>query len=473
MFTKVLSLLIKSRFSRSFLIIIFFVFVYSLFVISFGFDFGNEAKIGSYYLAFFFLLFIVSATVAGGLSITNADRDFLLTSAVRNIDLIPAFFIAQALSSSIIFIAAAAGALGFFRTNLPDFILGIVAIICMAILPISMSLNMAGKRIEVKGFFAAIEFAWIASSFVGFPYGALSFITSLNPDSSIVVIASTIAATAFASRTITGESLPFRISSFSSRNKNRYDKTYSFKEKKPMEAIMLLHFRQVDFTSRAASMGNIRVRINRVSIYTLFVILSVLSIVMTFLLIWFNKDISAGFGSFSEFMIFAYVAWFLSIMLSTGTLSKERAWLSFTSIPIEKYLRKVLEAKMLQTLFACVPFIVSSIFLGFYLSHIYFEMTTVLLLFPAVYSGINFSLSFMRKPYQILQEDIMPSTYNASQFGVFPITFTMLIALFAVIIFPITTPFIFAAAVLILSYLAFSKKYWQKRLYQWTELGYQ
>ncbi|MGP6239592.1 hypothetical protein ACNF40_04140 [Cuniculiplasma sp. SKW4] len=473
MFIKVMKLLVKSRFSRAFLLILFGIFAYSFFVISFGFDFNSEKSFGSYYLAFFFLLFLLSATVGGGLSVTRADLDFLLTSAVRNRDLIPAFFIAQALSSSLIFIAAASGAIAFFRTNLSGFILGIVAIICMAILPISMSLNMAGKGMNLKVPVAAIEAGWIVSSFIGFPYGALSFITYLDPYSSLTVIILTIVATAVAATTIRGESLPFRISSFSMRTKNSYDKSFSFKEKNPVEAIMSLHFRQVDFTSRVASMGNIRVKVNRVSIYMLFAILSAIAFVVTFLLIEFQGNFLSTFGSFGIYLLAAYFAWFLSLMLSTGTLSKERAWLSFTSIPIEIYLRKVMEAKILQTLFASVPFIISFIVLGIYISHTFFIMTIVLILFPPLYSGINFSLSFLRKPYQILQENILPSTYNASQFAVFPITFTMLIALFVVVIFPVTIPLIFAIDVLILLYLSFRKSYWQKRLYQWIERGYQ
>lgn len=473
MFIKVMKLLIKSRFSKAFLLIILAIFVYSFFVISFGFDLNSEKNFGSYYLAFFFLLFLISATVGGGLSVTRADLDFLLTSAVRNRDLIPAFFIAQSLSSSLIFIAAASGAIAFYRTNLSDFMLGIVAIICMAILPISMSLNMAGKGMKLKAPAAAIEGLWIVSSFIGFQYGALSFITYLNPYSSLIVIFSTIIATAVASTTIRGESLPFRISSFSMRGKNSYDKSFSFMGKNPVEAIMSLHFRQVDFTSRVASMGNIRVKVNRVSIYMLFAIISVIALLLTFLLIEFQRNFLSTYGSFGIYLLSAYIAWFLSLMLSTGTLSKERAWLSFTSIPIEIYLRKVMEAKVLQTLFASVPFIISFIILGFYVSHTFFILTIVLILFPPLYSGINFSLSFLRKPYQILQENILPSTYNASQFAVFPISFTMLIALFAVVIFPITIPFIFTIDLLILLFLSFRKSYWQKRLYQWIERGYQ
>lgn len=473
MFIKVLKLLVKSRFSRSFLLIVFFIFIYSLFTISFGLGTDTPDNFGSYYLAFIFLLFLISATVAGGLSLTAADRDFLLTSPVKNITLIPAFFISQALASSLIFVAAASGALIDFRTDQLGLLAGILAIVCMAILPISMSLNMAGKNIYIKVGFAGVEATWVVSSFFGFPYGALSFINGSGVDSSIGVILVTVVATAVASQTIRAESLPFRISSFSSRNRNSYRKTYSFTDTSVTGTILKLNFRQVDFTSRAASMGNIRVRINRVSIYMMFIIMSVLASIFTSLIIVYQKTFFGFFGSFGVYLSSVYITWFLSLMLSTGTLSKERAWLSFTSIPIENYLKKVLYAKMLQTLFVSVPFVISSLILGIYVSGTYFTLTVILLFFPAIFSGINFSLSFIRKPYQILQEDLLPSTYNASQFAIFPISMTMLGILFAITIFPVTIIPAFIGSAAFLYILIRNRNYWQKRLYYWVEMGYQ
>ncbi len=467
MFLKVLKLLIKSRFSKSFLFIILMIFIYSIYTIAIGSGY-NEFSL--YYLAFIFLIFLVSATMVGGLSLTAADRDFLLTSAVRNRVLIPAFFIAQALASSILFIAAASGAIILFRGNSFELMVGIVAIICMAILPISMSLNMAGRNNYVKGFFSAAESGWVILSFTSFPYGALSFLVDGNLSSSTILISITIIATAVSSLNIRAESLPFRISSFSMRNRTSFKKSFTFTGLSRDSAILKLNFRQIDFTSRVASMGNIRVRINRVGIYTMFLIVSILAVAFTVFMFLYGKKIGP---SFFTFILSAYIVWLLSLAFSTGTLSKERAWLSFTSMPVESYLRMVMFAKMLQTLFISVPFALSSIIVGIYIDRSFIPLAGVILMFPPVFTGINFSLSFIRSPYQILQEDILPSVYNASQFALFPISFGMLLILFVVILLPVSTIPVFAASVIFLLFLSWRQDYWKNHLYSWIERGYQ
>ncbi len=472
MFRKVLSLLIKSRFSKSYLFAIALIFIYSLFTINFGYD--SNRNFGAYYLAFFFLLFLVSATYTGGISTTSADRDFLLTSAIPNRVLVPAFFISQALVSSLIFSSAGTASLMLVRYNDYSFTMGIIDVICMAILPISMSLIMASLSRTLRILVSILGGTWVISSFFGVSIGPLAFLEGHVTVSSMFLIVVTIVATAISFNAIREESLPFRLSAMSSSNKG-FKRLFSFTGKSPERAVFQLHFKQVDFSSRTASMGNIKVKVNRVSVYTILLVSSIIATFFTIYEFYFNKNLSgSAFSSDYVLSIFpeAYAAWGISIGLSSGTLSKERAWLAFISMPAEKYIRITELAKIFQTMLVSVPFVIANIILFFRGFSESLTSIVIFLVLVPIYSGINFSLSFYRKAFQIKQEDVLPTTYNMSQFMLLPVTFMMLILIFIGMFFPLSLLFIISGSAIFLILFMGNANHWKRTLYKMIESGY-
>lgn len=471
MFLKVLQLLVKSRFSRNYLLVIFFIFIYSIFTVNFGLN--DTVNFGSYYLAFFFLIFLVSAIYTGGISTTSADRDFLLTSPIENRVLVPAFFISQALASSLIFISAASASFIILKNSEASLLIGIADIICMAILPISMSLNMAGTPKAARVGAAIVAIAWIFSSYAGFPFGPLSFLSGHLVESSLFLILVTIVATAVSFRAISQNSLPFKLSAMSTKSKG-FKELFSFRGKRPSMAVFELHFKQVDFSSRTASMGNIRIKVNRISIFTIALLTTALGVFFVFFQLFYVKTLPKTSSDSLLYILFPeiYISWGISLGLSTGTLSKERAWLAFISFPVEKYMRITVLAKMSQSFFVSIPLIVANIFLAIEGIHFAFEFIWIFALLVPIYCGISFSMSFYRKAYQITQEDVLPSTYNLTQFILLPVSFVMLILLFLVSFFEGSLPFTIVGGGIFLSLFLLGENHWKNGLYRMIESGY-
>ena len=471
MFLSVLKLLIKSRFSRNYLLVILFIFIYSIFTVNFGLD--DTSNFGSYYLAFFFLLFLLSAIYTGGISTTSADRDFLLTSAIENRVLVPAFFISQALASSLIFISAASASFIILRSNETALLVGIVDIICMAILPISMSLNMAGTPRPARVGVAAIAGLWVISSYLGFPLGPLSFLSGHLFESSLFLIIVTVIATGVSFKAISQESLPFKLSAMATKSKGFRD-LFKFMGKQPALAVFELHFKQVDFSSRTASMGNIRVKVNRVSLYTIGLLTTLLGVAFVLFQLYYVRGLSKGSSDSLLYVLFPeiYIAWGISLGLSTGTLSKERAWLAFISFPVERYMQLTALAKMAQALFVSVPMIAANVILTMLGIPFSFEFIWIFALLVPIYCGISFSMSFYKKTFQITQEDVLPSTYNLTQFILLPVSFIMLVVLFIVAFFAGSLPFIILGAGIFLGVFLFREDHWKNGLYRMVESGY-
>ena len=466
MFLKLLTLLVRTRFSRSYLIIVSLVFLYSILALWMGFT--SSVFIPKYYLGFIFAIFLVPSTYMGGLSINEADRDFLFTSAIRNRDLIPTFYLAQAIASSLIFMSATLVYLTLLAGNSLDLFYGIVSVICMSLLPISMSLNMAGKSSMVKIPVITLESLWILSSFFGYSIGPVSFLDggTVSLISTLVLLTVTVITTGFAFLSINAESLPFRFYSFSSRNTDHFTKTQKFTGMGSKKAVIKLNFTQVDFTSRIASVGNIRVKVNRISVYTLFIVMCIFSAVYFGVSFFYIRT-----ESFQLFIATSYIAWFLIMAMSSGTMSKERAWLSLSAMSIESYMRLLMISKILQALFVSLPFSIVAIVLSF--GGILSPSVPLLFLFVVPsFAGINFVISLIRKPYQVLQEDILPSIYNSSQFMTVPISIFMLFFIFVVMIYPFAFLFVIPATLIVISVSFFSRFYWQNGIYRWIERGY-
>ncbi len=472
MFGKVLKLLIKSRFSRGFLAIIIMILFYSLLTIDLGLT--DDKNFAAYYLGFFFTLFLASAIYTGGISTTAADRDFLLTSAIGNRVLVPAFFLSQALASSLIFISAGSASLIIVKNNVFSLSFGIVDLVCMAILPISMSINMSSFSRPIRIFGAAISVLWVISSFFGVAIGPLSFLRGEVVQSSLFLILVTIVATSISFRSITQESLPYKLSAMSSKSKG-FRKLFSFTGHSPDYAVFHLHFKQVDFSSRTASMGNIKIKVNRVSIFTILFLTSVLAAALGIYEIFFDPAIPKSLASPNAFLFLfpeAYAQWGLAMGLSSGTLSKERAWLAFISMPTEKYLDITMLSKMMQALVVSLPFVVVNGIMAYLGMIDAVSSILIFLILVPIYSGINFSLSFYKRTFQITQEDVLPSTYNISQFRTMPISFSMLILIFVGLFIPIALPFVLGGSAAFLAYLAFNKNHWKRALYKMVENGY-
>jgi hypothetical protein len=222
-------------------------------------------------------------------------------------------------------------------------------------------------------------------------------------------------------------------------------------------------------------MGNIKIKVNRVSVYTILILVSALAAGFGIYELFINKNIPTSLGSPGAFLFLfpeAYAQWGLAMGLSSGTLSKERAWLAFLSMPIEKYMGITLVSKMIQTLVIASPFLIVNAILAYRGMFGALPSLIIFAILVPIYSGINFSLSFYKKTFQIKQEDVLPTTYNLSQFRTLPISFAMLILIFVALFVPISLPIIIGGSIIFLAYFTLNKSRWKRALYNMIENGY-
>ncbi|MGP6219719.1 hypothetical protein [Caldiplasma sukawensis] len=479
MFLKLLKLLLKSRYTKGYLSIILLVFFYSIITGSVGEE-GGYSFYSVYYLAFIFGLFTVSATLFGGISTTSADRNFLLTSPVKSRDLIPAFFIVQAVNTSILFIAASFGGIIETAKNITSIYYDIIGILIFSVFPISMSINYYDISLKYKLVTAVLEVIWIGSSFFNFKYGAISFITNGSIVSIYLLLTVFIISMAFSSYRTRSEELPFRLNDIRIRKmKEVYKSEKTFRGKSSTLAVFLFHFKYIDLSSRVATQGNLRIRVSRVKFYIVPLITSVISIIL-FLIIFgripFVHFSMASKGDLSLFelgFLESYVAWSLSLAMGSGLISRERAWLGFSSMDFRRYLLICTSAKFLQGMIGSLPIFIMNMTAYFLTSKIYFlYLAFIFIISVPEVSALVLLLNVNKRAFQITSEDVLPRPYSMGQFLFFGTSFVVLFVLIFETLLTQYDFYDFAVIFLVLIVLISMKNYWNEKLYDMIEDGY-
>lgn len=480
MFLKLLKLLLKSRYTKGYLSIILLVFFYSIITGSVGMESGSSYY-SVYYLAVIFGIFTVSATLFGGISTTSADRNFLLTSPVKSRDLIPAFFIIQAVNTSILFIAASFGGIIETAKNMTSIYYDIIGILIFSVFPISMSINYYDISSKYKIITAVLEIAWIGSSFFNFQYGAISFITNGSISSIYLLLIVFIISMVFSSYRTRSEELPFRLNDIRIRKiKEVYKSEKSFRGKSSTMAVFLFHWKYIDLSSRIATQGNLRIRVSRIKFYIIPIITSIISIIL-FLAI-FNKLPFVHFSLvkngdtpslFELGFLESYIAWSLSLAMGSGLISRERAWLGFSSMNFRRYLLISTLAKSLQGMIGSLPIFMMNMAVYLLTANVYFLYLALIFIIsvPEV-SALVLLLNVNKRAFQITSEDVLPRPYSIGQFVFFVTSFVVLFILIFETLLTQYDYYDFAVILIILLVLISMKEHWNEKLYEMIEDGY-
>lgn len=471
MFPKLLKLIIKSRFSWTYFLIIFIFLVYAgTAVISSRAPTG--ADFGDYYFAGMLALFSLISILMGGLSMTKSDSEFLLVSPVNRRTLSSTLYVGQYLyTGPIIFVAFIVYTLTA-PYSASDKIILFIDDILLSTLPVSLSVTSANLNIRLR-IIAGIVFAlWVFSFRLGFQYSPISMFNGHLYDAVIPSMILSIVLIAGSLSMLSSEKLAFKVMD-RRIGKSEYKHIKSYTGLSPARAIFQYGFTRFEIATRSNFSGTPTLSGRRVRANLVVIVFMIGAIIYGYAAYRFNPPSNDPF-SFNIVTLFAglYIGAFPPLIMSGSTMPMERAWLSFTSMKPSKYLPLLVLAKMAQMTFLMASFIVVDIALLFLGVGSALNNLILFLVIDPLFLAFFMAINYRVQSYQIKDEKLITSRYSAGQFILIP---PMLIFLG---IAGITSIFLFSALIIIpiIAVLAFAilmwKGFWDRRIYRLVEKGF-
>lgn len=476
MFTRVMKLILRTRFSPSYFAVIAFVLLYSLISLS-GSDVGNGYLYGDIYFTLIIGVFSTISIIFGGISVTKSDQEFLLVSAIRRRDLVPALFTAQFLASGLILLAASLiTILGIYR-NSALIGVAILDVILLALFSVSVGIVLTDRSLFLRAPLAAASLLWILSGYIGFRYGAISFLKYDPVLSLLTIFPVTFVSMFFAVRILSGENLPYRVSGIRRQSIN-FRKTSRYEGLSPSLAILKLGITQISLATRASSMGNIKSTARRIQFSVVFILFIAIAVGYGIYMLYYAKP--SEYVSFPGISGINFVTIFLIIYLgstpqmimSSGAMAYERAWLSFMSMEPGSYVSMLIISKMIQAVIAGIPIAVASFVLyllgvpGTIMAIPVFDIVSPFMV------GVYLFMAFSVRPYQMKDENYIPARFSANQFlMILPIIGFYVIA-FSLIFLPVSLVYLSPFMALVLALILTRKKYWTRRVNKMVERGF-
>ena len=173
MFLRLMKLIIRSRFSWSYFLVIFLFIVYAAMSV-FGFGNPSQNDLGQYYFAGVLGLFATASVLIGGLTMTKSDSEFLLVSAVKRRTLAFALYAGQYLYTGPIILSAFAILTLTVPYSAPDKALIFLGVCFLSTFPVSLNTSSTNMRLPIRIAIAALVLLWIFSFLLGFQYSPIS-----------------------------------------------------------------------------------------------------------------------------------------------------------------------------------------------------------------------------------------------------------------------------------------------------------
>ena len=478
---KVLSLLLKSRFSRGylgFLVAVGLLDIFSyLFISSSGL---KSAGIGfsTIYLSIFLILLILITVVTGsGAPFSKSDQDFLLQLPVSKRTLISSVFVVQFLSFGAIFFILSVGTIfsysgnpaGMTEIGIDGFLLGFL----ITPLAISSYNRVPAIRIAVGVGVSALV---ILGSF-GFPYSPVAMYHGYPVQGNIVLAALLVVSTYFSVLELNRGIEPKQRRIVSST----YNYSIKYGTASPFRAVMINHFSVVT----VAGQGNGMSRSGRQT-FSGRLRLPVAAMVMGFLAVVFclvfilggdshNSNLVAStdtfFGGFGVIILF-YLNFFPTTFFMGGVIPFERLWVTATAFPQRTYYLITIGSKMLQTLVLEAPFVLAILIMdliGYPITPAFF---IILLVITPLYVSNFIIFSSFARPVQVTETGASQGRSSARNFIAAIPTFIFAFSYFLIIFLPISAivPILIFGS--FLAYSALKPEFWEKRVLSLVERGY-
>ncbi len=464
MFSKILKLVISTRYTKSYLIAMGLMLIYSILLLSI-----SRSSFDIYYRYIFIALvafFIIGFGYTGTIPVQKSDMDFLFVSSIKRRDFASVLFISSYLFQGLIFLFLAFVLGSEIIVSSPDKIVVILDLFVLSIFITSFVVLMTRFSEAVKLLLSILIALCFVSALVT-PYSPAAFMFGHVFSGTIIMVISTIVAGILASKVLMKADVGMTrvIGSRRSRKSDSTEKNnISFIGLTPENAIIKNNFNFLSFVSKTSG-SSLNGRSSKVKYLAIIGI--IIAVIMVVIVI---KEATSRFNLiFIEIFFAVYASSFIPMFMSQGALSMERGWLSFTAIDPAIYMKNLIIGKVMQALVLLLPSAI--IFAGLsliYKTTLYSISVIELVIIPGVLILMIY-LSFFIGIMQIKDPEFMTPNRNLKQF-----LYGIVIVVFMIpeVISLLIPYFLIGFSIVMITislYLLTNKKIWRKLIFRLME----
>jgi len=468
MLTKLLKFVLRTRFSRPFLILFAILVTYSL-IISTTIPPSGVNTILGYYAAGIIAMFLAMALATGGVMVMKSDRDYLFTLPLSPRDLSLSIFFAQ-------FIAFGTTVLFMFVYLAEAFTspLLVVDMVALALTFTSLGVIAPLVRTRIRIVLSVALALWTLLSFANFPFTPGSAFNGNLYGGTATLLALTAVTVVFAFRSLGRIELDM-MKSLVRTTSTDIKSTNSYVGKSPLGAIYSMNLSNISLAGRMNMAGTSRYVSRRVK--TRWVALASTAGAVAF----FIFALSMGPTNMTNDMpngdaanvILAIGLSFIGFFFSQSAITNERLWLSLTSLPVATYFKHLISSKVISLIVILAPFATVDALLQLLGDpEALGALMMIILVIPGAFV-LEICWAAYIAPIQVKGDDMMmPAQFNLRQMAVaLPMGGVVIVATIGVLFAPFA-----AVAGLILCFvsalLTLSGGFWNRVVTKLTENGF-
>jgi hypothetical protein len=465
---RLLKFVLRTRFSRPFLILIAIMVVYSI-AISRAASPSTLATVFGYYATGIIAFLLAMSLAAGGVMVLKSDRDYLFTLPLSTRDLSLSIFFSQ-------FIAFGTTVLLMFVYLAPGFASPLLPVDLVALALTFTSLGVIAPSLQTRTRTTlSVGLAlWTLLSLVNIPFTPGSaFNGNLYGGTVTLLVLAAVTVTA-AFRGLSRIELDMMRSMIRSTSSD-VKSPISYVGRSPIGAIYSMNLSNMSLAGRMNMAGTSRYVSKRVKTRWVLAAASAAAAAYLVSVIYLRGATAAGSADTvgPEGILAAVLLAFLAFFLSQSAITNERMWLSLTSLPVATYFRHVIASRVISLFTILAPFAVADgVLLALGYGNTLGTLLVVLAVIPSSYV-LEVCWAAYVAPIQVKGDDMaMPAQFNLKQFA----TALPLIAVVLLVSVASVVPMVAAVGGLVLVaasvLLTMSGRFWAKVVTKLTETGF-
>ena len=468
MLLSLVKFIVRTRFSRPFLIFIAIMVAYSATVSTFIPPQAEHVILG-YYGTAIIAFFLAMALATGGVMVFKSDRDYLFTLPLSARDLSVSIFFSQFLAFGITILFMFV----YLAQSLASPLL-VVDLVAMALTFTSLGIIAPSLTTGVRLSLAVALALWTLASLAKLPLSPGAAFNGNVYGGTVTLIALAAVTTAAAFRSLSRIELDMmknlvRSTSAEIKSPN------SYAGKSPLGAIYSMNLSSMSLAGRMNMAGTSRYVSRRVK--TRWVVATTSAAAAAYFAFVVLRapptPLVVGSDSLPAAILVAVLLTFLGFFFSQSAITNERIWLSLTSLPPATYFRHLVASKLISMLLILAPFAAAdaALFaLGY--GEALGALAVVALVIPGAFV-LEILWSAYVAPIQIKSEDItMAGQFNLRQFAaILPMIPAFLLATGATLV-PLVALVGGAILIITATLLTMSGGFWSRVVVRMTENGF-
>ncbi len=470
MLLKLLKFVLRTRFSRPFLIFIAIVVAYSLAVSRASFP-SSVNLIFSYYVVAIIAFFMATALATGGIMVFKSDRDYLFTLPLSTRDLSISIFFSQfiAYGATVLFMVV------YITQGFTSPLL-VVDLVALALVFTSLGVIAPSLPTRTRLILSAGLGLWTLLSLANVPFTPGSAFTGDVFTGTVALLALAAVTVVAAFRGLSRIELDMMKSLVRSTS-SEIKSPQSYADKSPIGAVYSMNLSNMSLAGRMNMAGTSRYVSRRIRTRWVATATSAAATAYFVLALSLGNTIARNSSSLVATtpaeIIAAIILSLFAYFLSQSAITNERLWLSLTSLPAGTYFRHLVGSRVLALLLILTPFAVADVAL-LLLGHMgaIGALAIVVAVIPGSYV-LEVCWAAYVAPIQVKGDDmVMPAQFSLRQFA----TAIPLIAVFILVSVASVLPIVAVVGGLLLcafaALLTLSGRFWSRVVTRLTESGF-